>query len=73
MAPEHAAVFVELRERAFTAGISTVEFMTSYYGAQREVRFGIRLEKSGWDHSFYAKTVPDVLGRFGSYLDERGA
>jgi hypothetical protein len=72
MAPEHAAVFEELRERAFNGGATTVEFMTSYYGQRREVRFGIRFERSGWDHSFYAKTISELLGRFQSYLDERG-
>ncbi len=72
MAPEHAAVFVELRERAFTAGVDSVEFMTSYYGQRREVRFGIRIERNGWDHSMYAKRLDTLFAVFEAFLVERG-
>ncbi len=72
MAPEHAAVFVELRERAFKAGVDSVEFLTSYYGQRREVRYGIRIARNGWDHSFYAKTLPSLFTCFQVYLEERG-
>lgn len=72
MAPEHAAVFVELRERAFSGGAQGVEFRTEYYGERREARFGISLHRNGWDNSFYAKTVPELLRLFQIHLDERG-
>jgi hypothetical protein len=73
MSPEDSTVFEELRERAFKAGAICVEFMTSYYGIRRELRFGVRLESDRWSHSFYGKTTAEVFRNVGIYLDERGA
>lgn len=73
MAPEHEAHFEELRERCYQGGVQCVEFMTAYYGPKEhtEPRFGIRLHRNGWDHSIYAKTVGEVLGRLEAYIVER--
>jgi hypothetical protein len=71
MTPEHAAVFQELRERCYKGGIECVEFSTAYYGNSREPRFGVRIHRNGWDHSIYAKTVPEVLARLEAYIVER--
>lgn len=71
MAPEHVTVFEELRERCYRGGIECVEFMTAYYGQKREPRFGVRLHRNGWDHSIYATTVGEVLGRLEAYIVER--
>jgi hypothetical protein len=66
MAPEDAAAFEELRERAYRSGATSVSV------PKREPRFHMMFESCGWERSFYGKTLQEVYRSVGIFLDERG-
>lgn len=70
LSPEYIPWFRELAEQLYAQGYECVEFSTAYYGGQLEPRFGVRIHRNGWDHSIYAKTVPEVLAQLEIYMAE---
>ncbi len=75
MTPEDHATFEKLRERAFLGGANTVCYGTEYYSTDYvtdEVRFFVKLERAGWDRTWYGKVLHEVFTSVEIYLDERG-
>lgn len=71
MSPEYKEWFEKLMALALDKGkCQSVDLMTQYYGPRREIRYGIRVERNGWDHSIYAKNMVDLLQRFEAYLGD---